>query len=314
MKKPDVNIDFLLEIWHDLREKRLAPVAIALLVSLVAIPALLRGGGEEAGSPSPLPITASGSGSEAKVEVAQELAEQGSKLDSYDKRDPFDSPLPGGGADKDENQDSGKAIAPGDGALTGEDKATGGGGGGGGGTAPAETGSGKSDGSGGSSAPQVKRTSTFYNFNLKLEFGRPGREKRYKSVSRLEMLPSDRSALLVYMGVTESQKTAVFFVDSSLNQQGEGSCRPSPSDCRFLYLRSGQEHYFSTDGGREYRLELIAIKRVRASSEKKQRAAARKSARSARKARASGNATPREQELEWPFLVDGQGRAVETTR
>ena len=32
---------FLLDLWHDLREKRLAPVAVVLMLGLVAVPVLL---------------------------------------------------------------------------------------------------------------------------------------------------------------------------------------------------------------------------------------------------------------------------------
>ena len=37
----NLNADFLLDIWADLKAKRLGPIAIGLVVAMVAMPALL---------------------------------------------------------------------------------------------------------------------------------------------------------------------------------------------------------------------------------------------------------------------------------
>src|SRR5688500_7161404 len=85
----NVNFDFLLDIWADLKAKKLAPVAIALLVAAVALPVLLMKG-EESASDGPLPILAASNPTDGpEVEVSEELADRGSKLDSYKSRDPF---------------------------------------------------------------------------------------------------------------------------------------------------------------------------------------------------------------------------------
>ncbi len=44
---------FLLDLWQDLREKRLAPVAVVLLLGLVAVPVLLAKPAED---PGPAPV------------------------------------------------------------------------------------------------------------------------------------------------------------------------------------------------------------------------------------------------------------------
>ena len=86
----NLNADFLLDIWADLKAKRLAPVAVGLAVALVAIPALMLKG-EETPAAGPLPVIPAASGRRrAEVELAEELAEGGSKLDSYKAHDPFD--------------------------------------------------------------------------------------------------------------------------------------------------------------------------------------------------------------------------------
>ena len=39
------------------------------------------------------------------------------------------------------------------------------------------------------------------------------------------------------MGVTTDGDTAVFLIDTSLKASGEGTCKPSPDVCSFLYMK-----------------------------------------------------------------------------
>src|SRR6185436_19492237 len=70
----NLNADFLLDIWADIKAKKLAPIAIGLVVAMVAMPALLLTGG---GAPDagPVPVLAPASADAGEVELAQELAE-----------------------------------------------------------------------------------------------------------------------------------------------------------------------------------------------------------------------------------------------
>jgi hypothetical protein len=330
MKNLNLNADFLLDIWADLKAKKLAPVAIGLVVVAVAIPALLMKG-EETASEGPLPILASSANSGPKVEVSEELAERGSKLDSYRARDPFKGRLKPG---DDDTAGSGTAIAPGD-ALGGG--ATDKGSSGTSGAPLGGLGSGGSDGSSGSSGPTggsglggatdpgttptppdpeiVKQKPSRFNYQLSLKFGRPGREERYPAVKRLTFLPKPSLPALLFMGVREDEKTAVFFVHPGLTHQGEGSCVPSAKQCNFLELKRGQQHYLSAND-HEFRIELLKINRVRLSTEKKQRTAARKASSGRRSERSLGEAVEpgadadtsgAEDVVDFPWLVDGIG-------
>lgn len=325
MKKVNVNADFLLDIWADIKARRLAPVAVGLLVALVAMPVLLMKG-EEGATDEPLPILAATSTQNAEVEVAEELADRDSKLDSYKARDPFKGRVKPGG---DAPAGSGAASAPAD--ALGEPK-----GGGGGGSTPSlgdlgapsggdplGGGDDSDDSQGAPPAPtptpppavQVPRRYR-YNYQLDLRFGRPGREERYPAVTRLSFLPSPKIPALLFMGVPVHERSALFFVHPGLTHQGEGSCVPSKKHCNFLELKVGEQHYLSTDD-LEFGIELLKIKQVRLSQEKEQRAQARKASSGRRSARSyAEGAAPgtdvtageaADEAVEFPWLVDGIG-------
>ena len=87
--------DFLLDLWHDLREKRLWPVAALLLVGLIAVPVTLV---EEAEEPASVTVVApEAKGPDvarglAALTVAEDAAGEGSTLDVFDPSNPFKPP------------------------------------------------------------------------------------------------------------------------------------------------------------------------------------------------------------------------------
>jgi hypothetical protein len=91
---------FLLDLWHDLREKRLWPVAIVMLLGLVAVPVLLAKPFEQ---PGPAPVAAVPSTNPnddslaalAKVKLGEEEVGKGSTLGVFDPENPFTPPMGG---------------------------------------------------------------------------------------------------------------------------------------------------------------------------------------------------------------------------
>ena len=90
---------FLLDLWNDLREKRLWPVAVVLLASLVAVPVLLARPAEEPSAPPQPPAAVSEASKEsdleqlAKVKLADEEPGDGSTLlGVFDPDNPFTPP------------------------------------------------------------------------------------------------------------------------------------------------------------------------------------------------------------------------------
>ena len=309
----NVNTDFLLDIWADLKAKKLAPVAIALGVAIIAMPALLLKG-EETPSAGPLPIVAAHASDEAEVQLAEELDDGGSKLDSYKAHDPFDGLVKPSQGDP---AASGTAIAPGDAATgdgTGQDIASLLGGGGGpspsgnphsvpGFNQPGDSGGGLT--TGGDTPPTiVKKPNQNYTYELDVKFGRPGREKRYRHLTRMSLLPSAKVPALMFMGVPVDAKSAVFFVHPAFSHAGEGTCMPSNAQCNLLELPIGRDHYLSVDDY-EFRIHLIGIKRVKIDSTDTQ---ARKTTGTRRSGRTLGGADDADGgKFQMPVLVDGIG-------
>ena len=63
------------------------------------------------------------------------------------------------------------------------------------------------------------------------------------AVKKHEPLPDDEFPLLVYMGLTKDGKKAKFLVDAALEVDGDGKCRPHPSNCEVIELAVGETEF-----------------------------------------------------------------------
>jgi hypothetical protein len=257
---------FIIDLWHDLRAKRLWPVALVLLLGLAAVPVLLAKPAED---PAPAPVVKAAPPSDADEESA-ELAEvkleegneaSGSTLGVFDPSNPFRPPKkvvkaseedPGAGA---QGGPSDTSSPDGGGAKPGGDTTTGGGSGGG--TTPPSTG-------GDTPPPDTggEPTTKVYKYVVDVTFSANGRTRRIKGMEKLDMLPNQSSPLLIAMGVTADGGNAVFMVDSTLKAAGEGHCKPSGKDCAFAYIGPGSEHVFTQDDGDSYTVRIDEIRKV----------------------------------------------------
>jgi len=123
-----------------------------------------------------------------------------------------------------------------------------------------------------------------------------GRERRIKGVERLSILPSEASPLLLFLGVTPSAENAVFLVDSTLQAAGDGRCKPTGSQCAFLYLSPGSEQEFTNETGDSYTLRIDEIRKVRIDGTA--------SAKRAKRARAAVGAPPEPRHFASPLIAD----------
>jgi hypothetical protein len=251
---------FLLDLWHDLREKRLWPVAAAILLATAAVPILLfKPASTPAGSSTPN-TTSKGLGSLPVVTMAETTGKV-SKLDTFGEKNPF-KPL---------NDIAKPPTEPTAGSSTGSTSSGGGSASGGsGGSGGGPNGGGGAPGGSPTSVTTTHTTTsstTLFAFHVDVSFGERGHEKTYKDVKQLGMFPDDKDPVAVFMGMSSDGKKAVFLVDSAkYSADGEGSCQPSAKSCTFVTLgvsdSTNEETLASTDGSSEYTLKLLKINRV----------------------------------------------------
>ncbi len=297
--------NFLLDLWHDLREKRLWPVALLLLAALVAVPVVLSKSAEEPPAPTPVATDARSAPDPkelkglATVKLDTADAGSGSSLDTFDPSNPFRPPQSVLDGAEQAASGSGSASGPGSGAGTGSGSAPSGGNAvsgsdvsvgtvniGGGDTGPVDTGGGSGpvdtggdDTGGGDTGDET--TTTQYRYVIDVTFRANERTRKIKALERLDMLPNADSPLLLFLGVASDGGNAVFLVDSTLEAAGEGTCKPSPEDCAFLHIGPGSEHEFTNDEGDSYTLRVDEIRRVKVGA---RASASKKDAKSARAA------------------------------
>ena len=255
---------FLLDLWHDLREKRLAPVAVVLALGLVAVPVLLA---KPASDPGPAPVATAPKKADrealaalTKVKLGKEDVGNGSTLGVFDPDNPFKPPK---GKLKKDSLGIADTTGPGSGTGTpGADTGSG--------TPSGDTGSGGGVTSGLPSFPTPgtgggggTTTTTVYKYVVDLTFKANGRTRHIKGMEKLDMLPNDASPLLIFMGVTAKGADAVFLVDSTLQAAGEGRCKPSEAECAFAYIGAGSEYLFTNEDGDTYTVKIDEIRKVK---------------------------------------------------
>ena len=319
---------FFTDVWYDLRDKRLWPVAALLLLAVIALPVFVLKPASEEPAP-PAPASAPVPGAAPLPTAVSEAAAGDSRLDVFTAKDPFrpfkevgrdagltrrtartvadegtgsSGDVPGladTGISTGGSGESGEAPSSSDGASTG------GGSGAGGGSGDTGGGSGSGGGDSGAKTPKPVKPKT-YTYTVDLRFGQRGEVRERRGVQRLEVLPNERNPLLVFLGVSADGDEAVFLVNSDLKQEGEGACEPSRKDCTFLTLRTDDlfdEHLFTDPAkGRNYYLKLLDIDRVTVETAAR-RAKRSEDARSAGTANASGGGR-RARSFHVPILGD----------
>jgi hypothetical protein len=246
-------VTFLSNIWRDLVEKRLWPVALALIVALVAVPVLLgRDSSEETVAQPPGAGAAPTAPRPGRAAVKVKAAREGATRERAGTvRDPFKGPrartaraptadAPAPGSEPSSNESAGPS--PSGGAATPAP---------GGVPDPAET----------QSAPEPKpQTQALDVYGLTLRLGHAGRLTTRPDVARLTPLPSPANPFLVFLGVLKDGRTAAFLVSGDAEATGDGNCRASASACETIELQPGDTELFDRQGVR-YRMDLVRLAR-----------------------------------------------------
>jgi hypothetical protein len=252
----------LTNVWRQLVQRRLWPVAILLIAALAAVPLAL------AKEPDPAPpATAIAAADDKSALALQPIVAQASASERGKRRkvlgmrkNPFGVP---------KKQDAGSATPPDStGSTTAQEPTTP--------TTPTSGGTSPSTGPSPSTGGPAPSPSPFdpsptpapktYALNeLTVRFGDAvSGDVERKSLKRLQPLPSAAEPVLIYLGVLKDGKTAVFLVDHGVSAVGDGDCRPSPEECETLRLRAGETEFLDVtdDAGAvtaQYQLDLVKI-------------------------------------------------------
>jgi hypothetical protein len=280
--------DFLQDLWHDLREKRLWPIAAAMLLAIVAIPAVLTKSAAEPAAPTvaatPTPDAKRGSVLALDVDSAASSG-KGSSLDSFSADNPFTPPGFRKGAPGEDVATVDVATAGGE--VEGKIELEGGDGAPVGGPSPQAP----------LPVPVTPRTRTEFEYVADITFWEGDRRRTIHDLRKLDMLPDESAPVLIFLGATSDGGDAVFLVDSTLKAVGEGTCSPSRANCTFVMIGPGSEHSFTSETGESYRLRIDEVRRV------KVKAGAAKSSRRP-KAKTAVGAEPAVKPFSLPSLVD----------
>ena len=89
-------------------------------------------------------------------------------------------------------------------------------------------------------------------------------DAKTKTVERLDVLPNTAHPVIVYKGVENHGKVAVFELTGNVTVEGDATCKPKADDCRYLKLKAGDTVFITvTDTGEatdaQYALELLKI-------------------------------------------------------
>jgi hypothetical protein len=252
--------------WRQLVRRRLWPVALLLLAALAAVPVLLARDAAPVDTP-PLPQT-SAPAETAKAagddEFAEPVVAKASTADRGRRRrvlgsrkDPFEpAPVKKPKKKKKKKASAGKADTP---EKTGGTTAP---------TTPS-TGAPTTPVTPTTPVAPAPKKKTYAKGTLIVRFGDPTGELDRMALPKLGALPKDdedTGPLLVYTGLTDHGKKAVFLVDASLEPTGDGTCEPHPSNCETVELSKGETEFFDVidpetgEVTAQFELDLVDIK------------------------------------------------------
>lgn len=268
-------MSFFKNVLSDLIEKRLWPVAIALVAALVAVPIVLGGKSDSSGTPvagvaTPTPAAGAGTSQAEVVSLEEQAAGKVQRKGAL--KNPFTQhhqPKP--------KPDVVSTAVPSNTASSGAGAASGGSSSGSGssgastgGTSDTPAASTPSSGTkttGTGSGTDEQKSTTY---RVTFAFGEEGAMRTYNNVARLTPLPSSDNPFFVYLGLAEDGKSAIFLIDGTAEASGDGKCTPSHDDCQQVALKVGDTEFLDiasgTAGTVEYTLTVKSIKKATAAS------------------------------------------------
>jgi hypothetical protein len=239
-------MSYLNALIADLREKRLWPVAVALLVALVAVPVLL-GGKTSATPPAQVtPLSAPVTQIPGYPAVSIQKFPTVSKLDGP-ARDPFiQQKLPSAAAPSTSTTSTITTTPTGTTGSGGSSASTGAGTGAGTTTTPSVAPMPPSSlpAHPVKPAPPGLTARQAYHVTISITNSAGGLDT-IDPVQRLSPIPSEKRPLLIELGVLKGGNRVLFAVQPGTVVSGPGTCTPGPIDCEILSLGQDQVEQLS---------------------------------------------------------------------
>jgi hypothetical protein len=273
LKLPDIKVpDFLLDLYYDLRERRLLPLVGVLLVAIVALPIALSGSSdsepETSTSEGIATLSSTPSSKLVVAKAAPGLRDYRRRLSDGTPKDPFAEPNTGSesgsaSATTTSGEGEGESTETESPSVTLESTST-------------ETTSTSNETaeavppSNGNGEPTNPGQPRYFSFAADIRIvpvsSGASTSKAEASVRRnlpeLTMLPSRDTPALTFMGVTKDKKKALMLVsDKVTGLFGDGICAVGSERCQLLVLEQGipETVVYGVDQ-RTFRIELLKLR------------------------------------------------------
>ena len=259
-----INV-FARDLYRDLRDRRLLPVVALLLVGIIAVPLLIKGG-DDGPPPSSAPFADAdpfdGAAELRPVVVDDDpgLRNYHERLDGSPSRNPFKQQLVPKAIVSDTGSSS---TGSGTGLQTQEtatDSATSSDTSDSSDSSSSDNGNSSGNGNGRGHGHGPPKNDTVLEARIDVKVGPAGSTKVVEGVRVLTLLPSAGHPIVQYTGSDKAGTRASFAVSGDVVAvEGEGVCKPTPADCRFLNMRIGQQKKLETSSGKTYVLKLLDV-------------------------------------------------------
>jgi hypothetical protein len=238
------------DIWADLVDKRLWPLAVVLVIALVALPVLVLKPAPSVAPPPPPTLAAeTGAAAAQPAALVTDPAAVAEARSGGPVGGKFKNPFAQQHIPKPKAQPKASATA----ATTAA-------------TATPAGGSGTSS-SGGStgaltpSAPVSKPKPRATVTKLKVRFGPSNGKRPVRELAPGTPVPSVSDPLLVFVDV-DSHGQAEFVVASEVQPQGDGRCTPSRAICAQLFMKFGDTEFLDvtrSTGTVQFQLDVLGV-------------------------------------------------------
>ncbi|MDP9377218.1 MAG: hypothetical protein M3P40_06550 [Actinomycetota bacterium] len=265
----------VINTWRGLVQRRLLPVAAVLLAAMVAVPLLL------SRDPEPAPVLGGVAASKEELVAAPIVAAASATDRERDRRVLGERKNPFKHAPKPKKKKANVSRAgaqsnakPSNGGVSGSPGSISIGGGSIGGGSIGGTIGGGSYPRPASPASEPTQTEQppadpkpqFEDNSLMVRWGSADTElTEVANLERHAALMVEEEPVVIYLGLLEDAKTAVFLVDSIATSEGDGECQPDPADCQRLELKEGETSFFEVkdEAGAvtQHQLDLVEIVR-----------------------------------------------------